>query len=72
MRATFRTNSVTAYGIYKALRETTATGLSSKGIASIANFETTSESLREIEYELIDSGHPSIIAGGIKWWLQKD
>ena len=47
-------NEVTAYGIFKALRETDSNALSTKAIAMAAHIDTMSENLREIENQLFD------------------
>ena len=61
-------NQVTAHSIYKALRETEANGMTEKAIAIAASIDTTSENLRMIKEELVDSNHPYIIKGDIKLW----
>ena len=60
------TNEVTAYGIFKALRETDANGLSATAIAMAANIDPMSENLREIEEQLFDANHQYFIPNGIK------
>ena len=64
-------NQVTAYGIFKALRETDANGLSAKAIAIAANIDTTSENLREITDILFDAGHEYIETNDSKtrFWM---
>jgi hypothetical protein len=48
-------NEVTAYGIFKVLRETTANALSEKAIARDANIDPTSENLIKIKDYLFDA-----------------
>ena len=74
-RSTTRTNEVTAYSIYKALRETTANALSAKGIAAAANIDATSENLQAIKDELfsaamLDGSASYKRVHGVTWyWL---
>ena len=64
-------NEVTAYGIFKALRETDANALSTKAIAVAANIDPMSENLREIEEQLFDANHKYINISGTKnkFWV---
>ena len=64
-------NEVTAYGIFKALRETDANALSTKAIAMAAHIDTMSENLREIENQLFDANHKYININGTKtkFWV---
>ena len=48
-------NEVTAYGIFKVLRETTANALTEKEIAREANIDPTSENLIKIKDYLFDA-----------------
>jgi len=62
-------NEVTAYGIFKALRESSANGLSEKGIALADNVDPTSENLAKIRQQLIDANHPCLDACGTRFWV---
>ena len=67
---------VTAYGIFNALMSGKA--LSAKGIAEVANIDTTSENLNEIRWQLLSAQEldKAIVAdecAGITFWsLLKD
>ena len=64
-------NEVTAYGIFKTLRETDANALSTKAIAVAANIDPMSENLRKIEEQLFDANHKYINISGTKnkFWV---
>jgi hypothetical protein len=64
-------NEVTAYGIFKTLKETDANALSTKAIAVAANIDPMSENLRKIEEQLFDANHKYINISGTKnkFWV---
>ena len=64
-------NEVTAYGIFKVLRETDANALSAKAIAIAGNIDTTSENLQQITDQLFDSGNEYMEISGSKtrFWM---
>jgi hypothetical protein len=70
-KGTNKMNEVTAYGIFKALRETDANALSAKAIAIAANIDTMSENLQEITDQLFDAGHQYMEVSGSKtrFWM---
>ena len=59
---------VTAYAVYKALRETESNGMTDKAIAVACGIDTTSENLLAIKQELLDSNHGYEIRDGVKFW----
>jgi hypothetical protein len=72
MRVIIKTNGVTAYGIYKALREAPSNGLTTREIAVAANFDASPDSLSEIDCELESSNHASNTTNGNKAWAKLD